>query len=122
MALATVGSANILAEVGDARYTVGWLIARLTWMISGCVLFLYFLRQFARQQNQLLVLLAELNHWVKNILAEVAAVVASTRQDSGPVDQFQRSLNGRIQSIGGRPLPPEPKRLADACPVGISIL
>ena len=99
MALATVGSANILAEVGDARYTGGWLIARLTWMISGCVLFLYFLRQFARQQNQLLVLLAELNHWIKNILAEVAAVVASTRQGSGSVDQFQRSLNGRIQSM-----------------------
>src|SRR5262245_5743328 len=52
MTLATVAIANILSEAGGARYTVGWLTARLTWMISGCVLFLYFLRQFARQQSQ----------------------------------------------------------------------
>jgi signal transduction histidine kinase len=55
MALATDVIASILSEVGGARYTVGWLTARLTWIISGCVLFLYFLRQFARQQSQLVV-------------------------------------------------------------------
>src|SRR5215475_4179342 len=55
MTLATVAVANVLSEVGGARYTVGWLTARLTWIISGCVLFLYFLRQFARQLNQLVV-------------------------------------------------------------------
>ncbi len=99
MTLATVIIANILAEVGGARYTVGWLIARLTWMISGCVLFLYFLRQFARQQNQLVVLLAELDHRVKNILAQVAVVAVSSRQGSRSLDDFLRSLNDRIQSM-----------------------
>jgi PAS domain S-box-containing protein len=53
MALATDVIASIVTEVGGARYTVGWLIGRLTWIISGCVLFLYFLRQFARQREQL---------------------------------------------------------------------
>src|SRR5262249_33242740 len=54
MMLTTVVVANIISQVSGARYTVGWQTARLTWIISGCVLFLYFLRQFARQLNQLL--------------------------------------------------------------------
>src|SRR5215510_6447839 len=53
MALATDVIASIISEVGGARYSVGWLMGRLTWIISGCVLFLYFLRQFGRQQNLL---------------------------------------------------------------------
>src|SRR5262245_60567757 len=55
MMLTAVAVAQIISGVGGARYTVGWLVARLAWIISGCVLFLYFLRQFARQQSQLVV-------------------------------------------------------------------
>ncbi len=55
MMLAAVVVAIIVSQVSGARYTVGWHTARLTWIISGCVLFLYFLRQFARQQRQLVV-------------------------------------------------------------------
>src|SRR5215813_7132705 len=55
MTLAAVAVGDILSAVGGARYTVGWLVARLTWIISGCVLFLYFLRQFARQQHRLAI-------------------------------------------------------------------
>jgi PAS domain S-box-containing protein len=55
MMLTAVAVAQILSGVGDARYTVGWLVARLAWIISGCVLFLYFLRQFASQQSRLVV-------------------------------------------------------------------
>src|SRR5215468_2253622 len=52
----TMGAvAQIISGSGGARYTVGWLVARLLWIISGCVLFLYFLRQFASQQSQLVV-------------------------------------------------------------------
>jgi len=234
MMLTAVAVAQILSQAGGARYTVGWLVARLMWIISGWVLFLYFLRQFASQQRQLVVsdralqateqhfhmlvqgvkdyaifmldphghitswnsgaeyiegyreeeiigqhfsrfftpedqqsglpkaalkqakqkgkyeaegwhvrkdgsrfwasfainpilgkegaligfakvlqdvtgrkqveqhqqlLLAELDHRVKNILAQVAAVAASTRQGSRSVDEFLRSLSGRIQSM-----------------------
>jgi two-component sensor histidine kinase len=44
-------------------------------------------------------LVAELDHRVKNILAQVAAVAVSTRQGSRSVDEFLRSLSGRIQSM-----------------------
>ena len=42
---------------------------------------------------------AELDHRVKNVLAQVAVVAVSTRQDSHSIDEFLRSLNGRIQSM-----------------------
>jgi len=45
------------------------------------------------------LLVAELDHRVKNILAQVAVVAVSTRQDSQSIDEFLRSLNGRIQSM-----------------------
>jgi two-component sensor histidine kinase len=106
MMLTMVAIAQILSGVGGARYTVGWLLARLMWIISGCVLFLYFLRQFANQQSRLVVsdralqaTVAELDHRVKNILAEVAVVASSTRQSSRSIDEFLHSLNGRIQSM-----------------------
>src|SRR5215467_8543094 len=55
MMLTAVAVAQVISGAGGERYTVGWLVARLTWIISGCVLFLYFLRQFASQQSQLVV-------------------------------------------------------------------
>ena len=50
------------------------------------------------EQHQVL-LVSELDHRVKNILAQVAVVAVSTRQGSHSVDEFLRSLNGRIQSM-----------------------
>jgi two-component sensor histidine kinase len=99
MMLTAVAVAQILSEAGGARYTVGWLVARLTWIVSGCVLFFYFLRQFARQQQHQQQLVAELDHRVKNILAQVAVVASFTRLGSRSVDEFLQSLEGRIQSM-----------------------
>jgi PAS domain S-box-containing protein len=45
------------------------------------------------------ILTAELDHRVKNILAQVAVVAKSTRQGNRSVDEFLRSLDGRIQSM-----------------------
>jgi PAS domain S-box-containing protein len=45
------------------------------------------------------MLIAELDHRVKNILAQVAVVAKATRQGSSSVDEFLRSLDGRIQSM-----------------------
>jgi PAS domain S-box-containing protein len=45
------------------------------------------------------LLVAELDHRVKNVLAQVAVVAASTRQGSHSIDEFLQSLNGRIQSM-----------------------
>jgi PAS domain S-box-containing protein len=54
-------------------------------------------RKRIEQQQELLV--AELDHRVKNILAQVAVVAVSTRQVSRSIDEFLRSLNGRIHSM-----------------------
>src|SRR5262245_50191855 len=45
------------------------------------------------------LLIAELDHRVKNVLARVAAVVMHTRLRSGTTDEFVMALDGRIQSM-----------------------
>ena len=45
------------------------------------------------------MLMAELDHRVKNVLARVGAVVTSTREGSNSMDEFVRTLDGRIQSM-----------------------
>ena len=45
------------------------------------------------------VLMAELDHRVKNVLARVAMLAASTRKGSTSIDGYFRSLNGRIHSM-----------------------
>jgi PAS domain S-box-containing protein len=45
------------------------------------------------------LLLAELDHRVKNVLARVGAVAMCTRQGSGTIDEFVQSLDQRIQSM-----------------------
>lgn len=53
LALAAVVFANLLSLAAGGRYTIGWSVARLSWVISAAVLFLFFLTQFARQQHLL---------------------------------------------------------------------
>jgi two-component sensor histidine kinase len=53
-------------------------------------------RQAERRQQ---LLLAELNHRVKNTLASVLSIEASTRQSSDTLDSFGRSFEGRVQSL-----------------------
>jgi two-component sensor histidine kinase len=43
--------------------------------------------------------MAELDHRVKNVLSRVAMVAESTRQGSKSIDEFIRSLRGRLQSM-----------------------
>jgi PAS domain S-box-containing protein len=52
-----------------------------------------------RAEEHQAILVAELDHRVKNTLAQVAVVAASTRQGSHSIDEFLQSLNGRIQSM-----------------------
>jgi PAS domain S-box-containing protein len=54
-------------------------------------------RKQAEDRQRLLV--AELDHRVKNILAQVAVVAKSTRQGSRSIDEFLQSLDGRIGSM-----------------------
>jgi PAS domain S-box-containing protein len=54
-------------------------------------------RKRAEQHQDLLI--AELDHRVKNVLARVAVVATYTRQGSRSIDEFIRALDGRIQSM-----------------------
>jgi PAS domain S-box-containing protein len=53
-------------------------------------------KQAEKRQN---LLIAELDHRVKNVLARVAAVVMRTRRRYGTMDEFVEALHGRIQSM-----------------------
>jgi PAS domain S-box-containing protein len=65
-------------------------------MFTGVVRDITVRKQVERHQE---LLVAELDHRVKNVLAQVAVVAMSTRQGSHSIDEFLRSLNGRIQSM-----------------------
>ena len=52
-----------------------------------------------RAERHQALMVAELDHRVKNILAQVSAVATSTREGSRSVDEFLRSLQGRIRSM-----------------------
>ena len=54
-------------------------------------------RMRAQEQQRLLV--RELDHRVKNVLASVGAVAQRTREGSGSVDEFLHGFDGRIQSM-----------------------
>ena len=52
-----------------------------------------------RAEERQRVLVAELDHRVKNVLASVSAVVTQTRQESTSVAKFVAALDGRIRSM-----------------------
>ena len=54
-------------------------------------------RQQSEKRQDLLI--AELDHRVKNVLARVASIVVQTRQGCRTVDDFVTALHGRIQSM-----------------------
>ena len=95
------------------RFTLGWYIARVYALFAGSSLLFVLLTEtlllythlakavvlLRRSEQHQRLLIAELDHRVKNTLAQVVRVVASTRQGSGSIDDFVRSLGGRIQSM-----------------------
>jgi PAS domain S-box-containing protein len=54
-------------------------------------------RKHAEQRQDLLI--AELDHRVKNVLARVAVVAMQTREGSSSMSEFVKALDGRIQSM-----------------------
>jgi PAS domain S-box-containing protein len=69
-----------------------------------------------RAEERQRVLVAELDHRVKNVLANVSAVVSHTRQESTSVANFVAALEGRIRSMAITH-----KLLSDGCWQGISL-
>jgi PAS domain S-box-containing protein len=52
-----------------------------------------------RSEEHQKILMAELDHRVKNVLARVVAIADRTRMGGGSTDEFIRSFKGRIQSM-----------------------
>jgi two-component sensor histidine kinase len=88
------------------RFTVGWYANRIFALCAGSSLLLALLIEtvvmytrvanaFERQR----LLVAELDHRVKNVLVRVAAIVTETRESSLSMDEFVRTLGGRLQSM-----------------------
>jgi PAS domain S-box-containing protein len=67
--------------------------------INGWIASLLDVTERKRAEDHQGKLVAELDHRVKNILAQLAAVANSTRKGSSSIDEFLESLDGRIRSM-----------------------
>ncbi len=67
--------------------------------VEGWIASLLDVTERKRAEDHQAKLVAELDHRVKNILAQVAAVATSTRRGSRSIDEFLGSLDGRIRSM-----------------------
>ncbi len=87
----------------DLRFTAGWYLARVYGLLASCALLFVLLTEtlllYRRSVQSQRLMIAELDHRVKNVLAQVAAVATSTVQGSRSIEEFLRSLHGRIQSM-----------------------
>jgi two-component sensor histidine kinase len=85
------------------RFSEGWYLARVFALFAGSSLLVVLLtetlllhRRYEQHQRQLI---AELDHRVKNVLAQVDGAVTSTGEGSRSIKDFIRSVRGRIQSM-----------------------
>jgi two-component sensor histidine kinase len=85
------------------RYTACWYLGRVYALLAGSALLFVLLTEtlllYRRSDQSQKLLIAELDHRVKNILAQVAVVASSTRQGSRSIDEFLGSLDARLQSM-----------------------
>jgi PAS domain S-box-containing protein len=81
-----------LEETSKAEFDTAGRVVRLKGLTRDITR-----RKQAEERQDLLI--AELDHRVKNVLARVAVVALHTRQGSGTMDEFVRALGGRIQSM-----------------------
>ena len=79
-------------ETGKAQFDGAGRLARLTGLGADITE----LKQAEIRQD---LLVAELDHRVKNVLALVAAVATQTREHSSSMDDFIKKLGGRLQSM-----------------------
>jgi two-component sensor histidine kinase len=85
------------------RFSEGWYLARAYALFAGSSLLVVLLTEtlllHRRDQQHQRRLIAELDHRVKNVLAQVEGVVTSTSEGTRSIKDFIRSLRGRIQSM-----------------------
>jgi len=86
------GRAMWLEETGKAEFDAAGRILRLTGLTTDITD-----RNRAEAQQRMLV--RELDHRVKNLLASIARVAQRTREGSGSIDGYLHALDSRIQSM-----------------------
>jgi two-component sensor histidine kinase/integral membrane sensor domain MASE1 len=92
-----------VGQLGDPAFPIGNRILAGQIAIAVCTLTanvlaaLFAERRQAQEHQDLLI--AELDHRVKNVLARVAAVVEYTSRNGGTMEEFIQSVEGRIQSM-----------------------
>jgi two-component sensor histidine kinase len=86
----------VTALVSLASAFAIWRVMPLALALPGTAQLEQANRSLSQHQR---LLNAELDHRVKNILAQVAGIVTSTREGSRSIDDFVQSLEGRIQSM-----------------------
>jgi two-component sensor histidine kinase len=94
-----ISEMTLVAFGMTTRFSLGWYVSRALAMAVSTVVLVALLSEAMRLHARQALLVAELDHRVKNILAQVAVVAASTRQGSRSIDAFLKSLEGRIQSM-----------------------
>jgi PAS domain S-box-containing protein len=72
-------TANLVSGWSGERFTLGWAVGRLYWAIAAAVVFIYFLRQFRRQQIALAYARDELEETVAERTGELARSMALLR-------------------------------------------
>lgn len=68
-------------------------------LLIGCILTLTDISERKRAEEHQTMLVAELNHRVKNILAVVQSVASQTVTASGSLGQFRTAFEGRLRAI-----------------------
>jgi PAS domain S-box-containing protein len=81
-----------LEQTSRAEFDAGSRIVRF----KGLIRDITGRKQYEKRQD---LLIAELDHRVKNVLARVAAIVMQTGQRCSTKDEFVRALHGRVQSM-----------------------
>jgi PAS domain S-box-containing protein len=87
---------------GDSKYTfllsAGPLVDESKANV-GSIVTLTDITERKRAEEQQTMLVAELNHRVKNILAIVQSVAAQTQRSSGSLENFADAFNGRLKAL-----------------------
>lgn len=100
LALTAMACANVIAMSAGGRYTVGWIVGRMSWLFSASVLFVYFLVQHVgqsialRRSNALLA--DEIQESTGRLHASEALLAAIVSTTSEAI--LSKSLDGRIAS------------------------
>ena len=109
LALTALLVANILSLAGAGRYSVGWSLGRLSWVLSASVLLLFFMGQFVRQQRALAQTKATLE---RRVAARTADLTQALRQRDLLLREVYHRVKNNLQIVDAL-IDSEARRIGD---------